>query len=140
LLVLFFILRASGGYGNIHPAEGTGWIDFLNLTKYPPSLTFLLLTLGVDLIVLGLLAALSRLVRLERWAFPLVVFGRVPLFFYIAHLFLFALVGSVLAPEGTTIPGMYPFWLLGLLVLFPLCWGYLRFKQSRPPGSLWRFF
>jgi uncharacterized membrane protein len=139
-LLLFVLLRVGGGYGNMHPVPGATWLDFLNVTKYPPSLTFLLLTLGGDLLLLGLLAALARSWPGGRWAHPLLVFGRVPLFFYLAQLFLFGLIGLAFAPDGTGIPRMYPIWLLGLAVLFPLCWGYGRFKRRQPPDSLWRFF
>ncbi len=138
-LLLFVPLRAAGGYGNLHPAQGPSWIDFLNVTKYPPSLVFLLLTLGVDLLVLALLAGLSRRNRIACWLWPLRVFGRVPLFFYLAHLFLFGALGLVLAGDGTSLLGMYPFWIAGLVGLLPLCWAYHRFKQRQPPDSLWRF-
>jgi hypothetical protein len=38
------------------------------------------------------------------------------------------------------IPQMYPYWLLGLALLYPLCWVYGRFKQRQALGSLWRLF
>ncbi len=61
----------------------------------------------------------------------LAVLGGSPLFFYIAHLYLYGLIGLALGPGGTSIPRMYPFWLLGLAILYPLCWLYGRFKRSR---------
>ena len=69
---------------------------------------------------------------------PLLAFGRSPLFFYIAHLYLFATIGLVLGPLGIGIPLMLPLWLLGLVALYPMCRGYDGFKSSRPPESLWR--
>ena len=51
-LVAFVVLRASGDVGSFQPVV-PGWIGFLNVTKYPPSLTFLLLTLGANFVVLG---------------------------------------------------------------------------------------
>ena len=55
------------------------------------------------------------------------------------HLFLYLGIGTLAAPGGASIPVMYPFWLLGLLILFPLCWWYGRFKHRQPAHSLLRF-
>jgi hypothetical protein len=43
------------------------------------------------------------------------------------------------APNGTSIPIMYPFWLLGLLILFPLCLWFGKFKHRQPANSILRF-
>jgi uncharacterized membrane protein len=134
-LSLFLPLRHLGGFGNIRPAAGQDWISILNVVKYPPSITFLFLTLGTNLL---LLALFSRLPDLILW--PLAIFGQVPLFFYISHLFLYGFWGRWIEPAGVGIPRMIPYWLLGLLILWPLCWLYGVFKHSRPPNSVWRFF
>ncbi len=138
-LLLFLVVRFGGGFGNIHPAEGSGWIAFLNVTKYPPSLAFVLLALGIDLL---LLAFFSRVVLVaKRWIQPLLVFGQTALFFYIAHLYLYAVMGLILfRTKGTTIAWMYLYWALGLLILYPLCVQYRKFKQGKAPESVWRFF
>ncbi len=130
-LVCFVGLRWWGGFGSIRPAAGDDWIAVLNLVKYPPSVTFLLLTLGMNLMLLAVFSWLPA-----GWLRPLTVYGRVPLFFYLTHLYLYGLLGKI---EQTDIPGMLPYWLLGLLILGPLCWGYGRFKNGRSPHSLWRF-
>ncbi len=135
-LLAFLILRLLDGYGNIHPTPGDGWINLLNTVKYPPSLTFLLMTLGVNGLALGLLARLPG--RAGRALQPLVIFGRAPLVFYLAHLYLYGLMGRLIDPKGIGIPAMIPLWLLGLVILLPLCWFYGRFKHSRPPDSPWR--
>jgi uncharacterized membrane protein len=137
LLLLFLVLRYRDGFGNFRPREGEAWIDFLNVVKYPPSITFTLLTMGVNLFILGLFASLGA--RAQRYLQPLVVFGRVPLFLYLAHLFLFAGLGLTLTPEGTTLTQMYPYWLLGLMILFPACLWFGRLKRRRPAESIWRF-
>lgn len=137
-LVTFFVMRANGGPGNIRPPAGAGWLPFFNLVKYPPSLTFYLLTMGVNLLLLWLFAQAGT--RARKLLGPLVVYGRVPLFFYIVHLFLYAAMGHLFTPQGTTIPRMLPMWLLGLLILYPLCLAYGNFKSRRPPQSLWRLF
>jgi hypothetical protein len=91
------------------------------------------MSLGADLILLTLLA------RAERLAQPLAIFGRSPLFFYIAHLGLYGLIGVAAFPAGTGILQMYPVWLAGLAILFAACWAFGRFKLSQPPESVWRF-
>jgi uncharacterized membrane protein len=136
-LLAFVLVRELDGFGNVRPRTGDDWIAFLNVVKYPPSLTFTLLTMGVNLILLGLLALVKE--KAQRWFQPLVVFGQVPLFFYLLHLFLYACLGRWLTPEGTSLVAMYPIWLLGLLILYPLCLGYGRFKRRQGANSIWRF-
>ena len=99
LLVLFFILRFLNLYGDPNPWQpGNGLKQsiesFLNLEKYPPSLLYLSATLGLVFPLLALK---------ERFRLPLhdaiVTFGRVPLFFYVIHLYvihLLALIAGVL--------------------------------------------
>lgn len=137
-LLAFFVLRIPDGFGNIRPRAGNTWIDFLNVVKYPPSITFSLLTMGVNLIIMGLFARVSQ--EWQRYFRPLVVFGRAPLFFYLTHLFLYAGLGLLLVPGGTGIPQMYPYWLLGLLIVYPLCLGYGGLKDRQPATSILRFF
>ena len=137
-ILAFLVLRALDGLGNIRPRAGNTWIDFLNVVKYPPSITFTLLTMGVNLILMGLFARAGE--ELQRFFQPLAVFGRVPLFFYITHIFLYAGLGLWLAPDGTSILEMYPYWLLGLLILYPLCTRYGQLKHRQPANSIWRFF
>jgi len=103
------------------------------VVKYPPSLTFLLLTLGIDLLALGFFAQAND--KTQRVFQPLAIFGRVPLFFYVAHLYLYGLLGLWITTDIAT---MYLYWFSGLMLLFPLCWGYDRFKHNRPTDSLWR--
>ncbi len=134
-LALFVPLRLYNGFGNIRPLQGNDWITLLNVVKYPPSLTFLLLTLGIDLLALGFFAQVTN--KTQRVLQPLAIFGRVPLFFYVAHLYLYGLLGLWITTDIAT---MYLYWLIGLALLFPMCWGYDRFKHNRPIGSLWRSF
>ena len=78
----------------------------------------------------GLIAGMGE--RSRQIIRPLLVLGRVPLFFYLLPLFLYAGMGRFYTPEGTTIAEMYPYWLLGLVNLFPICFLYSRFKQKQP--------
>jgi uncharacterized membrane protein len=137
-LLAFAVVRFLNGFGNIRPRGGDDWIAVLNVVKYPPSLAFTLLTMGVNLIVLGLFSRVGG--RVQRFALqPLAVFGRVPLFFYLLHLFWYAALGIWFTPNGTNLPVMVLYWLLGLLLLYPLCLGYGRFKGRQHANSVWRF-
>ena len=129
-LASFVVVRYLDGFGNIQPRLGESWIDFLNLVKYPPSIAFALLTTGVNLSLLWIFSRAGERSRHLLW--PLAVLGQAPLFFYVQHLFLYAGLGHLFTPNGTSIPTMYPFWLLGLLVLFPMCLGYRWFKRRQP--------
>jgi uncharacterized membrane protein len=136
-LLAFIGIRSIGGFGNIRPRLGSSWIDYLNVVKYPPSMTFTLLTMGFNLILLHLFTSTGE--RLRRYLRPLVVLGQAPLFFYIFHLFLYAGLGLWLTPNGTSIAAMYPYWISGLLLLFPFTLWYGSFKRSQPPESMSRF-
>jgi uncharacterized membrane protein len=136
-LVMFAALRAAGGRGDFHQISEPGLIGFLNLTKYPPSLAFTLLTVGANLVVLA--ALLRAADTLQRWGRPLVVLGGSALFFYFAHLYLYALIGFAF-PRGTSLAAMYALWATGIVALYPATAWYGRFKRRRPPDSPWRFF
>ena len=124
-------------------------VSFFNTTKYPPSLLFLLMTLGPALIILGLT---DRISGEAFWQKIGIVFGRVPLFFYVlqwlsAHLFgiglslavgkdigyFFAtpgLPGFELPPDaGFSLPVVYLAWIAGLVLIYPLCYWYGNYKQ-----------
>lgn len=133
-LTAFLALRLAG-VGDFHPPASHAWISLLNVTKYPPSLDFMLLTLGMDALLLSVFLHLGQ--RTGARGRGLTVFGRTPLFFYVIHLYVYALIGLAL-PRPTTLAGMYPYWLLGLAGLYPLCRLYDRFKVSRPAASVFR--
>jgi uncharacterized membrane protein len=133
-LVSFVIVRAFGEIGNVLPPR-PGWIGFFNVVKYPPGLTFLLLTLGVDLLVLA--AFEQWRVGEMTWTRPLLIFGSVPLFFFVSHLWLYAAIGRFF-PAGTTLPRMYLLWLLGLVLLYCPCRWFRDFKNRRPAESAFR--
>jgi uncharacterized membrane protein len=134
----FVAIRYLGGFGNLRPRMGDTWIDWLNVVKYPPSIAFTLLTMGFNLILLWLLAQVGK--RRQKVLLPLAVFGRAPLFFYGTHVVVYLALAYLLTPHGTSIPLMLPLWLLGLVILYPLCRWYGRLKQRQPARSLLRFF
>ena len=156
--LLFILLRAFKLYGEPGSWQVLGSplftvMAFLNTTKYPPSLQFLLMTMGPALVFL----ALSESIR-SRLTQPLLTFGRVPFFFYVVHLYLIhalatawlaysgrdwheyilsatALFSGRLSDFGLSLPGVYLVWLVVILLLYPLCRWYQQYKE--PHASQW---
>ncbi len=113
-------------------------IDFFNIVKSPPSLTFLLLSLGVDLV----LWVCSRMPRwwLSTTARPLVTLGQAALYFFVAHWFVYAVMGGAFFPTPGGLPATYLVWIVGLAVLYPICKAYEAFKHRMPAASVWRMY
>ncbi|GLC26049.1 DUF1624 domain-containing protein [Roseisolibacter agri] len=152
----FLVLRAANVYGDPRPwsVQAAPWrtvLSFLDTTKYPPSLLFLLMTLGPALL---LLAALDR--RVPRWLRPVEVLGRVPLFYFAMHVVLIHLLavaacwwryGAVHWMFESPTPDRYPFtqppgwpsplpvvyavWALVVVALWPLCRWFAAVKARR---------
>src|SRR3989454_627245 len=82
---LFLVLRVINAYGDPQPWSATGrlpaLLSFLNASKYPASLDFLLMTLGPTIALIPLLDRVQG--RVAQW---LTVFGRVPFFYYLLHI------------------------------------------------------
>jgi hypothetical protein len=138
-----------GGFAVQATAEKT-LISFLNVAKYPPSLQFLLMTLGPALMLISLFDRVNLDRAPWRWA---VVFGRVPLFYYIAHLFLIHLMAVAAAmafgqpyewllkgafvlnrtPEGYghNLPFIYLMWLTAVVLLYFPCRWFAGVKKRR---------
>ena len=141
----FVLLRASNLYGDPQSwAAQDNWLStllsFLNCEKYPPSLLFLMMTLGPALILLGLFETARGV-----FASILSVFGRVPFFFYVVHLYLIhglavvtglAMTGVLSAHPtiGLDLPGVYIVWLIALALLYPVC---RRFAARKARGRAW---
>jgi uncharacterized membrane protein len=137
-IVASLALRAWGGFGNFRTPRDESWIEFLNFIKYPPALVFTLFMLGGDVV------ALWAIERAQLWTRRagqlLIVFGQAPLAFYIAHLWLFAVIGAVAFRQGTGYAAVYLIWITGLVPLYWLSKRYRDFKMSKPAESFWRFF
>lgn len=151
LTIAFFLLRASNLYGDPKPwtAQAT-WthtvMSFLDCHKYPPSLCYLLMTLGPALLAL---AAFDR--GTPRWLRPVLVFGRVPLFYYLLHLPLLRGLAVLVyliqygradwlyglnpapAPSGTGfgLAGVYLAWMVAVALLYPVCRWFAALKRRR---------
>jgi uncharacterized membrane protein len=157
LTIAFVVIRAWNRYGDPAPwstQHSTLFtaLSFLNCTKYPPSLQFLLMTLGPALIVMALL---------ERARFsetnPLIIFGRVPFFYFAVHLavahvfaillgvihygahsFLLLPAPSMGSPASVFPPNygydlwvVYAVWIAVVAMLYPVCRWYAGLKQRR---------
>ncbi len=131
-LIAFVAMRATG-LGEVH-APTAGVMGWLTVTKYPPTEAFFALMLGLDL---ALIAALTKWP--SRGLTPLEVYGRVPFFFYLAHLWAFAAISWAFR-SGTSFAVMYLVWAAVMVALYPACQRYARFKFSKPITSPWRVF
>jgi uncharacterized membrane protein len=149
-LVAFLVVRLPNLYGDPHEwvtqnSRVDTLLEIVNVAKYPPSLQYLLITLGTAFL---LLAAFER-VR-NRFTDVLNTFGRVPLFFYVLHIALAHLAAGLLAlatgygtavltasyktlPEdwGYGLGGVYVAWILVLLALYPACRWFAAVKRRR---------
>jgi uncharacterized membrane protein len=141
----FVLLRASNLYGDpaswaVHENWLATLLSFVNCEKYPPSLLFLMMTLGPALM---LLAAFDQ--ARGRFAQVLAMFGQVPFFFYVVHIYLihalaivtgFALTGffAITPRLGFSLPEIYLVWLLVLAMLYPICRWFAGLKAR---GAAW---
>jgi len=161
--LLFIVMRGINRYGDpSHWSEQSTpaftFLSFLNVTKYPPSLLFLLMTLGPAMLALALfesnkLAATRSDSLWNRIRTFFVTFGRVPLFFYLlqwptAH-FLSVIVHLIAGKpvrwmfgsqinfngpppgSGFNLAVVYACWIVGVLLLYPLCKWFAGVKARR---------
>jgi uncharacterized membrane protein len=153
LLALFLISRVINNYGDpVHWSKQSRgsvftFLSFINVNKYPPSLDFLCVMIGGGLMALALFeGAKNKLAEFFR------VYGRVPMFYYILHLYLIHLIGvivffaegfsvdQVITPNnpfffrpsafGFGLLGVYTVWVIVVLILYPLCKKYDRYKST----------
>ena len=138
LLLGFVLLRSLNGFGTIRPLAKDTWMGFLSVVKYPPSLAFVLLTMGINLLLLWGFSFFGEK-EISEWN-PLLVFGRVPLFSYVVHIVIYLILGRLFFPHGTSLGIMYLVWLGGLgIMYFPARW-YGIFKSAKPSRSTVRLF
>ena len=150
---MFMAIRFAGRLRN--PPAFTV-LSFLNTTKYPPSLLFLLMTLGPAMLFLWAVDGTT-----PRWMRPALVFGKVPMFYYLLHIPLihllaiivcFARYGQVhwmfesptlgkfpITPPpgwGFSLPIVYLVWAFVVIALYPLCRWFAALKQRRSDAWL----
>jgi uncharacterized membrane protein len=151
LIAFFVLLRFSNAYGDPNTwssqrSLGYTVLSFINTCKYPPSLLYLSMTIGPALIFLALTESTQN-----RSASVATVFGRVPFFYYILHLYVihllvvvaFYLSGYTSAdivsdapflfrpPQfGFSLWAVYAIWILVLIILYPICSRYNTYKST----------
>jgi uncharacterized membrane protein len=145
LVASFVLLRSTNLYGDPHSWTAEGGpvrtvLSFLDCEKYPPSLLFLAMTLGPALCILGWMDR-----PLGLWAARVATYGRVPLFYYVLHLFVLhavavALAWPALGAAAVTypfvsrslaypLPAVYAFWVAVVLTLYPACRWFAELKR-----------
>jgi uncharacterized membrane protein len=154
LTAAFVVIRAINVYGDPsrwtpQPTHLYTVLSFLNTTKYPPSLLFLLMTLGPPLIFLFLVD--THTPRLLR---PALIIGKVPMFYFLMHFFFIHLLAVIIcfaryghihwmfeSPDiahfpitqppgwGLTLPLVYLLWAFVVVVMYPLCRWYAAVKK-----------
>ncbi|MBU7018404.1 MAG: DUF1624 domain-containing protein [Theionarchaea archaeon] len=134
MLVLWFLLRLGNSYGNLTMYQGGGLRDFMLMSKYPPSIVFLLWNLGGMSIAIGALSYVGPQVPFKKFWNVVTLFGQTPLFFYVIHLCLYKTLSLI--PWGGTLMGGYIAWLVGLVIMYPLCRSYLSLKKKYPESVL----
>jgi uncharacterized membrane protein len=161
--LLFLLLRGFNLYGEPREWQTQGSIvfslmSFLNTTKYPPSLHFLLMTVGPALIFLAAMEPGGN-----RLAKPVIVFGRVPLFFYIVHLYVIhalamlflaymgrdwheyilsarGIASGALSSFGLSLGAVYGIWIVIVILLYPVCKWYQQYQESHPSQRWLSYF
>ncbi len=153
-LLLFVVLRFINVYGNpvawsIQKTDFYTFLSFINVHKYPPSLMYMCVTIGIALLALVLLEKVEN-----KFTRIMSIFGRTAFFYYILHLYLmhfFAMVYFyvnghsvsesvanihtqlwyfIVPGEGFGLLGVYAVWIVVVVTLFPLCKWYDAYKQS----------
>lgn len=148
-ITLFVILRAINVYGDhawfLMPTSIETFMSFMNLTKYPPSLLFILWNVGLGLLLLVLL----QKVETKNWIKPLIIFGSVPMFFYIVHLYVLKMLYLIAVALFGKTHGEYfgvdqvsTLWFISIILsvlLYPLMLKFSQFKHKNKHISLLKY-
>jgi uncharacterized membrane protein len=160
VIALFLFLRIFNIYGDAahwSPQKNVvlTLLSLLNVTKYPPSLLYILITLGPAVILLSHIEK-----PLNAFTKKIAVFGRVPFFYYVLHLYLIhllAVIGATLLGYnwtdmilsnrvnrvvalkgyGFNLSIVYIVWILLVLFLYPCCKWFDRYKRTHQPNKRW---
>ena len=134
-LSVFALFRGLNGYGNMWLLrEDHSLVQWLHVSKYPPSITFTALELGLMALCLYAFFRYQRTLTGPPRAWnPLMVFGQTALFFYIFHIHILGLAGFLSGTTGELgLGGTYLFTLGILAFMYPLCVPFRRYKTANP--------
>lgn len=133
-------LRAMGiTYAERIPLSGASVFElkFWQFAKYPPSLVFMMLTIGILLVLLGCLRFLDGRARAPWWCRIVSVYGRTALFYFVVHFYALTILAWHLEIPGWqqnakhfSIGVAYLGWLGVVVLLWPVCWGYDKLRQK----------
>ncbi|MHA2226868.1 MAG: DUF1624 domain-containing protein [Candidatus Hodarchaeales archaeon] len=149
VLIIFFVVRTFQGfptsYFPLWVSDGIlienafTFQNFFFMSKYPPSIVFLLWTLGSMCLILGLAFYMQDNEKFQKWVKPVILIGSTALFFYCAHLIVYGAVPYLFSlQKAFSLQTTLLVWILGLFILYPVC---LRFKKLKKqyPNSLLRY-
>lgn len=136
-LAVFAVVRYQAGYGDmfLHRADDS-WQQWLHVSKYPPSLSYAALELGILALSLAALRTLEPIVGVRRNG-VLLVFGETAMFFYLAHRLAMEVPATWFGLRGVgDITTTYVVAAIFLVVLYPACRWYRGFKKAHPDSIL----
>jgi uncharacterized membrane protein len=136
-LAVFAVVRDLHGYGDMfmHRTDSS-WQQWLHVSKYPPSLTYTTLELGLLCVTLGFLMTIEPIIGVRRNS-PFLVFGQTAMFFYIVHRLAFEIPATYFGLRGAgDLTTTYIVAAIMLIALYPLCLWYRSLKAAHPDSFL----
>lgn len=136
-LMVFTVVRWINGYGNMMlPRLDDSWQQWLHVSKYPPSLTFTALELGLMCLGLWVMMKLEPIIGVRNNG-PFLVFGQTAMFFYLVHRLVFEVPATYFGLRGAgTIETTYLVSLVLLVAIYPACRWFRGFKAAHPQSVL----
>ena len=136
-LLVFFLVRWNAGYGDmfLHRSDGS-WQQWLHVSKYPPSLTYCSLELGILFLCLALARTLEMRIGVRENG-VLYVFGQTALFYYLVHRLTFETAATYFGLRGFDgIAATYGLAAGMIVLLYPACRWYRSLKAAHPNSVL----
>jgi uncharacterized membrane protein len=139
-LGLFAFVRASQGYGDMFlHRSGNSWEQWLHVSKYPPSLTYSTLELGLLWLCLAFLMTIEPLIGVRQKG-VLLVFGQTAMFFYLVHRLALEIPATYLGLRGAgNLKTTYAVSAVLVVSLYPACLWYRGFKTAHP-NTILKYF